>query len=295
MDKLFQIGSFCFRLICPTKILIPNNFQKFAAALAVQPQYIYRLNIVETLPEPQGKLVTNRQDLNVYETSSGEERIIGIKGRSKPYAQYREISEREAQIFFLAEDIKNLQVDTIFTSLFALERRMIQRDSLVLHCAYVVFKGQAILFSAPSETGKSTQAALWEKYRGSKTLNGDRALLRQIDGNWTACGLPVCGSSEICYLRDTPVHSIVMLKQGKMNKVEPLSPIQAFSALYSQITINQWNKDYVQKAIENIENLIKQIPVWQLTCDISEEAVQCLETVLFPDSQEKGDEIRYEI
>lgn len=290
MDKLFQIGSFCFRLICPIEIPIPNNFIQFEVFHDIQPQYTYRLEIVEDLPAPQGEKLANRQDLAVYETSAGEERIIGIKGRVKPYAKYCEISESEAQIYFLADEINSLQIDTIFTSLFSLERRMIQRNSLILHCAYIVFQGKAILFSAPSETGKSTQAALWEKFRGSSTVNGDRALIRKIEKRWIASSWPVCGSSEICLLADTPIHSIVILKQGKKNEVERLVSFQAFASLYSQITINQWNKDYIQKAIGILEDLMERVPVWQLTCDISEAAVLCLERALFPENtKDKGE------
>ena len=160
---------------------------------------------------------------------------------------------------------------------------MIRWDSMILHCAYIKYHGKAILFSAPSETGKSTQAGLWERYRGSETVNGDRALLRKIDGRWIACGWPVCGTSEICHLKDTPIHAVVMLRQGKENHVERLSPVQGFAQLYSQITVNQWNRDFVQRTAELIEDLVVHVPVWQLTCNISENAVRCLETVLFPE------------
>lgn len=92
---------------------------------------------------------------------------------------------------------------------------MIARDSLILHCAFTEYRGRAILFSAPSGTGKPTQAALWERYRGSRTVNGDRALLRRAGGVWTACGWPVCGSSEICGAGEVPIGAIVMLRQGE--------------------------------------------------------------------------------
>ena len=228
-----------------------------------------------------GRILAKRQDLTVYETPFGEGRLIGRKGEQDFYACYQEVSEHQAEVFVSFQNIVDLRFDTVFTSLFALERRMIERNSLILHCAYMEYQGKGILFSAPSEIGKSTQASLWEKYRGSHTINGDRALLRKIKGKWTACGWPVCGSSEICSLGDTPIYAIVMLKQGEKNQAVPLSPFQAFAQLYPQITINQWNREFVQKAISGIEDLIAQVPVWQLTCDISEEAVNCLENALF--------------
>ena len=194
-------------------------------------------------------------------------------------------------MFLSVKEISELHIDSIFTSLFALERHMIKNDSLILHCAYMVYQGKAILFSAPSGTGKSTQAELWKQYRGSRIVNGDRALLRKIDGVWSACGWPVCGSSDICEAEDTPLYTIVMLRQGETNHIERLSPVQAFTKLYAQITINQWNPAFVQRAMELIEDRIGQSPGYQLTCNITEEAVKCLEQAIFPETNTVEDDI----
>lgn len=282
MDKCFQIGAFIFYLFYDGNIRIPEHFLKFEKKGYRELRYTYHLTITNQIPVLNDKKLARRPDLTVYGTDAGEARLIGIKGQAKPYALYRELSDMEAEIFLVADALDNLRFDPVFTSLFALERQMIRWDSMILHCAYIKYHGTAILFSAPSETGKSTQANLWERYRESETVNGDRALLRKIDGHWTACGWPVCGTSEICHLEDTPIHAVVMLRQGKENQVERLSPVQAFAQLYSQITVNQWNRSFVQRAVELIEDLVTHVPVWQLTCDISENAVQCLETVLFP-------------
>lgn len=282
MDKCFQIGAFIFYLFYDENICIPEHFLKFEKKGYGEPGYTYHLTVTNQLTVLNDKKLASRPDLTVYGTDTGEARLIGIKGQSKPYALYRELSDMEAEIFLAADALDNLRFDPVFTSLFALERQMIRWDSMILHCAYIKYHGTAILFSAPSETGKSTQANLWERYRGSETVNGDRALLRKIDGHWTACGWPVCGTSEICHLADTPIHAVVMLRQGKENQAERLSPVQAFAQLYSQITVNQWNRSFVQRAVELIEDLVAHVPVWQLTCDISENAVQCLETALFP-------------
>ena len=264
MDKTFQIGSFCFHLICDENICIPEHFLQFEVKNPRRSENTYHLATAFRLPAVSEKILVRRSDLIVYGTDAGETRLIGIKGQSTPYALYRELSDQEAEIYLAAEAVDNLRFDPVFTSLFALERQMIRRDSMILHCAYIKYRGTAILFSAPSETGKTTQAGLWERC-------------------WTACGWPVCGTSEICHLEDTPIHAVVMLRQGKENHVERLSPVQAFAQLYSQITVNQWNRDFVQRTVELIEDLVAHVPVWQLTCDISENAVQCLETVLFPE------------
>lgn len=281
MDKNFRIGNFCFCISNIEHVSIPSNFLLFEDS-EVNSEFIYHLNVTNNLPSPGNEIVAIRDDMTICKTMNGEERFIGIKGLNTHYAYYREMSDKEAEIFVIADRINALQYDTVFTSLFALERQMIQRQSLILHCSYVEYHRKAILFSAPSGTGKSTQAALWEKYRKSSTINGDRALLRKIDGRWMACGWPVCGSSEICKIRDTKVHAIVMLKQGKINRIVRLSPFEAFRQVYPEVTVNQWNPEFVQAAINGIEDLILQVPVWQLTCDMTEDAVKCLENTIFP-------------
>ena len=60
------------------------------------------------------------------------------------------------------------------------------RDS----ASFIRWQGRGILFSAPSGTGKSTQANLWVQHQGAEVINGDRAALRQVGGRWQAFGLP---------------------------------------------------------------------------------------------------------
>lgn len=290
MDKLFRIGDFCFRLLFPENLPFPSSFLLFETKQGL-PEYSYQICITDKISQLAGKVIAVRSDIVVYQTSFGESRLLGIKGKDTFYACYHEISEGQAEVFLSMHEISGLHIDPVFSSMFALERHMIKRDSLILHCAYTVYKGRAILFSAPSGTGKSTQAELWKQYRGGRIVNGDRALLRKIDGVWSACGWPVCGSSDICESEDTPLYTIVMLRQGETNHIERLSPIQAFTQLYAQTTINQWNPAFVQRAMELIEDLIGQVPVYQLTCNMTEDAVQCLEQAIFPEANTVEDDI----
>ena len=159
MYKLFQIGSFVFSLICPDVLSIPPNFYLFETKQGVS-KYTYQLRVTDKIPLPDGEIIVRRPELTAYQTSTGESRLIGIKGQNSFYACYEEISNQQAEVFLSVKEISELHIDSIFTSLFALERHMIKNDSLILHCAYMVYQGKAILFSAPSGTGKSTQAKL---------------------------------------------------------------------------------------------------------------------------------------
>ena len=281
MDKTFRIGEFTFRLRCPDSLGIPENFLKFA--WEGEAGYTYDLEVAEALPVYTGRKVAGREDLTVLSDESGEIRYIGVKGDPQPYGCYRELSSRTAQVTLLASRAEREISDPGFVSLLVLEKRMLERSALVLHTAFMVYRGQAVLFSAPSGTGKSTQADLWEKYRGSRTVNGDRCLLRKKDGIWMAEGWPVCGSSNICHTGIWPVRAVVMLSQAKENRVERMTPAAAFSQVYSQITVNRWDKRAAVCAMDQIEALTEAIPFYHLACDISEQAVACLEHAMEED------------
>ena len=137
-----------------------RNLPQWAQEIA---DYTYDIEISDHLPAPEGKVITRRPDLTVFQCEAGageslESRFIGVKGNPEYYACYRETGPDCAEVYLARDRIDGLHFDPMFTSLLALERRMIRKDSLILHCAYMVYHGEAILFSAPSETGKTTQA-----------------------------------------------------------------------------------------------------------------------------------------
>ena len=281
MEYSFSIADYHFSLGCPDAVHPPENFLKFCS----EPEkgaYRYRLLLTEELPAPTGRMAARRDDILVFRDGSLETRYLRFHGMPEQdaFACCREEDAGSSTIFLRSSVLDDLSYDTVFTSLFSLERHMIERNALILHSAYIRFQGKAILFSAPSGTGKSTQAGLWEEYRSAEQLNGDRSLLRKISGVWHACGWPVCGSSEICNNADTPLCAIVMLSQGKSNEISRLAPMAAFSQLYTQITINRWNRDYLTRAMDEIETLVREIPIYHLSCTISEGAVNCLEQAL---------------
>ncbi len=277
MEKTFQTGSFAFRLDFPEELVLPADMEKFAVENA-SADYTYVITIVDALPEPEGELVVNRVDLQVFHTEGGlESRLIGVKGEERPYALYCEIGQNRAEVFvgrWYLEGIETYEV--VFLSLLALERRLANCPCLILHCAYTEYQGQAMLFSAPSGTGKTTQAGLWEQYRGSRTVNGDKALLEYDGTAWTANGWPVCGTSGVCENKTLPVGCIVMLSQADVNQAWRMRPAEAFTGLYGQITMNRWDREGLVKNLDLLERLIGNVPVYHLACDISEDAVKTL-------------------
>ena len=289
MEKTFQTGSFSFRLKFPEELILPADMEKFSVETD-SADYTYIIMTVDILPEAEGELIVDRVDLQVFHTKEGlESRRIGVKGEERPYALYRETAQNRAEVFvgrwYLAEVEK---YEVVFLSLLALERRLAEQPCLILHCAYTEYQGKAMLFSAPSGTGKTTQAGLWEQYRGSRTVNGDKALLEYDGKAWTANGWPVCGTSEVCENKKLPIGCIVMLSQAKLNQAWRLRLAEAFTSLYGQITMNRWDREGLVKNLDLLERLVGKVPIYHLACDISEDAVKTLEQELMRDSSEEA-------
>lgn len=181
MHRLFKLGGFCFAADHPDTLVFPPNFLRFETK-DVQPAYFYTLRFVKSIPNPVGVCTAVREDLIVYRDGEKESRLLGIQGMLGFYALYRELDDTHAEVM-IAEDCRGCLVfDPVFASLFALERRMLQKDSFILHSAYIRHRGRAILFSAPSGTGKSTQASLWAQYAGAEIINGDRCFIAEGAG-----------------------------------------------------------------------------------------------------------------
>ena len=68
--------------------------------------------------------------------------------------------------------------------------------------------------------------------------------------------------------------------------MERLTGVAAFTPLFAQITVNRWNGAFVQRAITDLEDLMAAVPVYQLSCTISRQAVDCLAQALgLPDGR----------
>lgn len=157
------------------------------------------------------------------------------------------------------------------------ESLLIHKDRLCLHAACIRTHLGGILFSGPSGIGKSTQAALWQTWRGAEQINGDRPILSRDSGGWLAWGSPYAGSSR-CYVNEScPVTAIVMLRQAQHCRLRRLSQPEAFRAIWSGLTVCSWDSMFVETASRLALELIASVPVLEFSCTPDRQAVDALE------------------
>lgn len=151
-----------------------------------------------------------------------------------------------------------------------------RQNRYILHASYIKWNDVAILFSAPSGTGKSTQAELWEKYARAEIINGDRAIIGQSGNQWTAYGSPYAGSSGIFKNVSTKLGAIVVLRQNTENHLEKISGKEALRYLYEECIVHTWDRLYIEILMDLLVRTVEQIPVFRLECRPDEESVEML-------------------
>ena len=177
-------------------------------------------------------------------------------------------------LYFYQIDKHNLEA---FSILYFLELSLflIKNNAMMLHASVVEYKGKGILFTAPSGTGKSTQASLWEEKLGAEIINGDRAIIRKLH-NYEVFGSPLAGSSNIYKNKKVPLRCIVILRQAKFNKIKKISMREAYICLISEFSISPWNREVIDEQSKWVLQLIKEVPVYMLECLPNEDAVKIL-------------------
>ena len=151
---------------------------------------------------------------------------------------------------------------------------IIRRGGFFLHCSCLKYRGKAIIFTAPSGTGKSTHAALWKQHFGESVeiINDDKPLVREDADGFTIYGTPWRGKHGRGTNTSAPIGAVFFLAQAPENSVEPVDSITALSLLMQQTVIPRGRED-TAALVDMLGRLIESVPMHRLFCNISDEAV----------------------
>lgn len=227
----------------------------------------YRVRVLTEPMEPEGEELYSSRELRVF--AKGKDRTFLFHARRDeqgliPACKISSTGEHE--LWVSPRMAETLSEDHRLTGLLCIEQLLLLRRGLLLHSSVVFHEGKVILFSGPCGMGKSTQARLWEETLGASTLNGDRCVLTVEQGIVKGGGSPWCGSSGIYDPSWGPVEAIVLLRQGKENRMDLAPPTVAFRELYRQCLVHPWDSEFVNETCNIITDILSTIPVYTLSC-----------------------------
>ena len=156
---------------------------------------------------------------------------------------------------------------------------LLRKDRLLLHASYIRTGDVGVIFTAPSGTGKSTQADLWHLHRGAQILNGDRAVVGLRGTVPYVFGFPMSGSSPYCENVSLPLCCMVSLQQGPENRIRRLEGKEALKVILNGTYADPKHRE---DFIRNIDTALKLLPtpIFELTCRPDLGAVETLEKAI---------------
>ena len=94
-----------------------------------------------------------------------------------------------------------------------------------------------VAFLAKSGVGKSTHASYWQELLGDRfcIINGDKPLIRYVDGKPYAYGTPWAGKENIQLNTRAPLDKICFIERGEQNECTQLGKNKILSRLQPQI------------------------------------------------------------
>ncbi len=167
---------------------------------------------------------------------------------------------------------------------------LLKRNGFVVHSSCISYRGQAVLFSAPSGTGKSTHTRLWKEfYPETLIINDDLPAVRMMpnaEGRLVpfAFGTPWSGKTQTNLNANAPICAIVFLKQAPQNAIRRISGGEAVYLLMQGIR-KPVLEDLMQDSLEMASKLLSAVPAYELSCTISREAVETVRKTVFPDEK----------
>lgn len=149
---------------------------------------------------------------------------------------------------------------------------LLSHQGIMLHSSCVVYEGNAFLFSAPCGTGKSTHTGIWRKlFPASYILNDDKPAIRYEDGKLFVYGTPFSGKTNQNRNLRIPIAGISFLKRGIDNSIRDLDSKESLILFMGQ-TLKPYREERLDQMIEILDTIITQIPIYELTCNMEDEA-----------------------
>ena len=241
----------------------------------------FRYQLCDRLDEPEGTLTAALPGLLVYRDGGRRITYVGTvtSGWENAYMRAAHDGKDHHIQVVNRNDSCRLSPKVVLNSI-EIERLVTEAEGFVLHCAFVAVGDRAVLFTAPSGVGKSTQAELWRRLRSAEIVNGDRAVVRCAGGRVLASGIPFSGSSSDCRNRELEVAAIVYLEQAPVTSIRRLKGYRAFRCIWEGCSVNTWEPGQMECVSALAARAAGAVPVYHMPCTPDGSAVLALENAM---------------
>ena len=279
MEHYYKFAGIPVSICADASILYADHgvLEPYRSARTEDVQHRYTFELVDHLSPTEELCIYRDVGMQIYHSDCAVIRYAGTPGSTHMRIRRK---GKESFVSCLRSVYPNgMSPKTILNAMEA-EHLIVQNGGFILHASFIRVGNKAILFTAPSGTGKSTQADLWCRFQNAELINGDRAVVMVEDGKIFAYGIPFSGSSGVAKNAKLPVAAIVYLDQASTNTVEELKGFSAFRKTWEGCSINVWDREDVEKASKTVLDVLKTVPMLHLSCTPDQSAVDTLASAL---------------
>ena len=266
-----NIAKLVLKIESPRIVVLRSSVLPFESIESDEASGVSRMSFEETMTVK--KKIIYKGDFIAFLEGDEIGRTKGITTTKGIESVTLRKKDRDSFSIFLPKSLKEEKVLFNLMNYRAFEDVLINHQGFILHSSFISWQNNGILFTAPSGTGKSTQADLWKKYEDADIYNGDRTIIRKIEGKYYGFGSPYAGSSGIYRNESAPIKAIVVIEQGPDNVIRRLHGREAFLPLFRDTLMNTWNKEYMEKMTDLLMDAACQIPIYHLSCRPDQGAV----------------------
>ena len=146
-------------------------------------------------------------------------------------------------------------------------------SAAVFHGAVIAIDGKAYAVTARSGVGKTTHLRIWQRVFGERVhiLNGDKPILRIIDGKVHAAGTPWRGKESYGVNEMLPLCGIAFIDRGEENSAEPLSASAALIPFITQLYVPKGER-CARLALALSSSIISSVPLVRLRANMQDDA-----------------------
>lgn len=289
MEYYANIAGVNLIIVSELNIEISNETKQFICEEAVLDRRIPRIQIKvknSKISLPEEHIFTGEDLLYEYYRLHGSF-VMTLKGGRKGYIAYvrEEIDDKsdliDYECFVDLDNYKLRKIDFSFLyRALPIPKIMSNFGIIQMHSSRVLLNGKALLFSGPSQIGKSTHANLLADILSSKILSNDRTFIApspvgSVD-SFVTYSSPLDGSNPVAGNHIAPLGYIVILDRSDNNTPVRLSGVRAVQEVMNNLIVPSCVPELMNNCLLSVVNLVKSIPIIYYPCTKEKESITCL-------------------
>ena len=271
IEKKYRILNKILQISLPEEVVFPNYFEQFSCSNEEKADIVFLSDREDDAHRCYGLcyLSGNGAKINNVFFSQKDRRQM-LYSYADDYSEFRLLLDADCSKEVLAELLM-----AGFYSYASL------REALLMHASAVCVNDKAIVFTAASGVGKTTQAELWQKYRNAIIINGDKVFLTKESEKIVAWGSPWNGSSQYAENIGAEAAAIVVLEQAEENRIRKLHGMEMLQKLLPHVFFPNWDANCERAVLGLLDELLARTDVYLLSCRPDEDAIALVEKTVF--------------